>query len=304
MSSGCPLCGTSKFSYLHKNLKDNATSAIVKCSNCLHIYTLLLTQPDSDELYNDEVYKVVENRNSLFDKILNWEYSIVVRKINSLKPTKGELLDFGSGKGKFASIAKENGWEVKCVETAKERAEYARKIYGLEVNTEFYISGRIFGHSFNVLTVFHVLEHLPSPQNLLNELISRNLDKDALVVIEVPNIKSLQAYIAGKNWMHLDVPRHLNHFYPAKLRDLVKAAGLNSIKTNYFSFHLGVLGMTDSLLKLFGYRRNIIYELKNKRSIPLKLAILLLLPVALLLESIAAMVGYGGIIRMYLKRGY
>ncbi|MDP4262630.1 MAG: class I SAM-dependent methyltransferase [Bacteroidota bacterium] len=298
MKPGCPLCGSEKYTIIYEHLQFPGAS-LVKCSHCSHIYTLTSYQPANDKLYNDGVYKVVENRDSLFDKILNREYKRVIRKISSFKPLKGSLLDFGCGKGKFGSLANKNGWKVKGVETAPERAEYAKKIYGLEVDTNFFTAGKIFDIDFDVLTLFHVAEHLSQPGNLLKELIGQNVKKDGLVVIEVPNINSLQAKIAGSKWMHLDVPRHISHFTPSRLDQFAGDLGLVCQRTVFFSFHLGVLGMTDSLLKLFGYRRNIIYELKNKRSLVLKLAIVLLLPLAFPLEFFSAMLKRGGIVRKY-----
>lgn len=299
MSLNCPLCHIKNYTIVYKNLPQYSEASIVKCNHCFHIYTLLNHEPEADKLYNDKVYKVIDNRDSLFDKILSWEYNRVIKKMNVLKPSKGSLLDFGSGKGKFGSLAKKNGWQVKCVETSRERAEFAKKNYELDVNSEYYSTGKIFNTDFDALTLFHVLEHLPSPKILLNELIKCNLKKDALVVIEVPNIKSLQALIAGNKWMHLDVPRHINHFSSIRMDQLANESGLVPLRTTFFSFHLGVLGMTDSFLKLFGYNENIIYQLKNKKSKILILSIALLLPFAFIIESFAAIIGRGGIIRKY-----
>lgn len=299
MTSYCPLCGEKDYTAVYKTLLQYPGAAIIKCSNCEHIYTLLNHEPDNEKLYKDDVYKLVENRNSLFDRILNWEYSRVLKKIYSIKRSKGALLDFGCGKGKFGSIAKNKGWQVKAVETATERAEYAKTVYGLEVSTNFYTTGRIFNNDFDVLTLFHVLEHLPNPKVLLNELIKHNLAKDGLVVIEVPNFRSLQARIAGRRWMHFDVPRHISHFTAGKLEELGRELNLKTVKTSFFSFHLGVLGMTDSLLKLFGYRKNIIYELKNKKRVGLLFCIVLLMPFSLIFETCASATGHGGIIRKY-----
>jgi len=299
MILNCPLCGANNYTVIYEHLEQYPAASIVKCKHCLHIYTLLNDDLESDKFYNDKVYKVVENRNTIFDKILSWEYKRVIKRIYSFKPSKGSLLDFGCGKGKFTNLAQNKGWQVKCVETAPERAAYAKKIYGLDVSINFYTTGKIFNNVFDVLTLFHVLEHLPNPKILLNELIKHNLAKKGLVVLEVPNFKSLQARIAGSRWMHLDAYRHINHFTPAQLDQIARELKLTILKTTFFSFNLGVLGMTDSFLKLLGYRKNIIYELKNKKNIVLLLAISILLPFAFILETFAAAIGGGGIIRKY-----
>ncbi len=298
MRSACPICRKSNYTIKYDLLQVPAI-LIVKCDHCSCIYTIQKNEPGIEELYTHEVYEVVENRHSIFDKILNWEYGRVVKRIDTLKKTKGSLLDFGSGKGKFADLAKKRQWQVRCVETAEARADYARKIYGLEVDTRFYTGGKLFNNEFDVITLFHVLEHLPDPQNLLNELIQCNLVKGGVVVIEVPNIKSLQAYIAGRKWIHLDASRHKSHFTHSQIEQLARRAGLICRKTTFFSFHLGVLGMTDTFLKLFGYKGNIIYELKNKKSIGLRLAIFILLPLMITLEFSSALFKRGGVIREY-----
>ena len=302
MNNSCPLCKGKDYKIIYKKVSRNPDADIVRCDNCQHIYTHLQDEVNISSLYNDEIYKIVENRNSVFDKILSLEYNRVLKKIDSFKPRKGRLLDFGSGKGKFGSLAVADGWQVKCVETSIERASYAVSVYGLEVSTDIYSSGRIFNTEFEVLTLFHVLEHLQEPANLLGELMKGNLEKDAIVVIEVPNFNSLQSKLAKDKWIHLDVPRHLSHFTSQNLELILKTSGLTVIKKSFFSWHLGVLGMLDSLLKLFGYKRNIIYELKNNRTFLLSLKIILLLPFAIIFETVASLAKRGGILRFYLIR--
>jgi 2-polyprenyl-3-methyl-5-hydroxy-6-metoxy-1,4-benzoquinol methylase len=298
----CPLCGEKNQTVIYSKLPQCPDADIVRCDRCGHLYTVLHREIDTSGLYADEVYKVVDNRNSIFDKILHREYKHVLGQIESLQRKKGSVLDFGSGKGKFGSIAKENGWQVKCVETSPPRAAFARDVYGLDVYSEFYSSGNIFGQSFDALTLFHVLEHLPDPKPLLEALIKDNLGKDGLAVIEVPNVNSWQSRIAREKWIHLDVPRHIHHFTPERLELFLGEIGLVPAKKSYYSFHLGVLGMVDSLLRSMGYRKNIIYELKNRKSRSLLVKIALVLPFAVVLERLAAAAGKGGVIRLYLRQ--
>jgi len=303
MTNSCPLCKHQDHTVIYSRVPQFPDADIVKCGHCGHLYTLIKTEIDVDSLYADEVYKVVENRRSVFDRVLDREYRGFLRSLERIKGSKGSLLDFGSGKGKLGSLAKIGGWQVRCVETAPERATYAREVYGLEVNSEFYSGGNIFNMRFDALSLFHVLEHLPDPKPLLDKLISDNLQPGGLAVIEVPNIHSWQAAIAGNKWIHLDVPRHLSHFSPACLEQFIRELGLQPVKRSYYSVHLGVLGMVDSLLKKMGYKGNIIYELKNKKSKALLLKIALVLPFALVMERVASLVGRGGVVRVYAKHG-
>jgi 2-polyprenyl-3-methyl-5-hydroxy-6-metoxy-1,4-benzoquinol methylase len=277
-------------------------SDIVLCNPCGHRFTVIHKEIDVNQLYADEIYRVVENRNSIFDKIIRHEYNGVLNKLDKIKVQKNNLLDFGCGKGNFASLAQIDGWNVKAVETSPDRAAYARNVYGLDVSTAFYTTGSIFNISFDAISLFHVLEHLPQPVVLLAQLVKDNLDDKGIVIVEVPNIRSWQSRIAKENWIHLDVPRHLHHFSPERLDKFLSDIHLKSIKTTFFSFHLGVLGMVDSLLKKFGHKKNIIFELKNHKSKSLILKILLILPFAYILERLSALFGKGGVIRMYIVR--
>jgi 2-polyprenyl-3-methyl-5-hydroxy-6-metoxy-1,4-benzoquinol methylase len=301
MNAGCPLCNTATNTIVYDRLQLPG-ALVVKCDHCTHIYTLQKNLASTEKLYSTEAYTLVENRRTLFDKILTWEYQRVVNRVTRLKPSKGFLLDFGCGKGKLASIAQKKGWQVKCVETATERALYAKNIYGLEVDTRYYSGGKIFNNDFDVVTLFHVVEHLPEPKALLSEIITHNLKAGALVVIEVPNIKSWQSSIAGNKWVHLDIARHFHHFSAANLEKLTSTLKLRLIKSHSFSFHLGVLGMVDAFLKRSGYKGNIIYELKNRKNRYILFYAGLLLPLAFLLEVFASAIGRGGVLRKYFIR--
>ena len=276
--------------------------SIVKCRNCAHLYTLSISDVEVKHLYEGGDYKVVENRGSIFDCILDIEYSFILRKLESLYPSKGYLLDFGCGKGKFLWLATKLGWQVKGVEIGESRAKYAKEIYKLDINTEVYSKGPIEPHRFDIITMFHVCEHLDKPKVMVSELVRSNLKNDALILIEVPNFFSIQSRISGKKWLHLDVPRHVSHFTQNSVEELIESIGCHPIKCEYFSFHLGVLGMVQSLLSLMGYNKNIIYQLKYKKTIRELFLILALTPVSFILELIAAIFKKGGIIRVYAIR--
>ena len=302
MNNACPICFSESSTTYYKSPPNDRGANVVKCSVCGHLYTKLTQPLDVALLYNDEVYKVVENRRSIFDKILTWEYARVLKRIRKFLSPPLTLLDFGSGKGKFGSLAQNDGWLVRGVETSLERATYSKSIYSLQVSTEAFTQGQIFESRFKIISLLHVLEHLQNPVSLLHELTQANLEENGILLIEVPNIKSWQAGLAGNQWMHLDIPRHISHFSTKKLRDLMTSLNFRPLRTSYFSFHLGVLGMVDSLLKLFGYKKNIILELKRNENKLRFVPIIFILPIAVVLEAMASLLGKGGIIRMYLVK--
>jgi 2-polyprenyl-3-methyl-5-hydroxy-6-metoxy-1,4-benzoquinol methylase len=291
----CPICKQEPFS----QPKD---WSLVECSGCGNRWTFIPQELDADALYQDEVYAVVDNRKSIFERIIFSEAKKVLQKADSILPFNSRrLLDFGSGKGLFLAVAKESGWEVLGIETARERAEFSREKYQVEVKQEFYSEGKIAENRYDLITLNHVLEHLPAPIQLLSRLLQSNLEPRGILYIEVPRADSWQAKIAGAYWMHWDIPKHLTHWTEAGLEKELKFIGFQKIAVRNFSIHLGVLGMLQSLMSKMGFEGNLILLLKRKKSIGLVLKIAVLLPFAWVLEFIAAQFGKGGIIGIYLK---
>ncbi|MES3016251.1 MAG: class I SAM-dependent methyltransferase [Bacteroidota bacterium] len=300
----CPLCqkgGLPQRSNLFKVEKSSSELYFInKCSYCGMVYTSYNHNVDPAELYDQNDYTVKDTRNSIFFKIQKWEYDAVISRIRKIcrldSPT---LLDFGSGKGLFLHLADQKGFRGKGIESSKPRAKYAAEYFGLEINTDYYSTGNVFGEKFDVLTSFHVFEHLTNPAELLNNLVKHNLKDGGLLIIEVPNFGSWQSAWAGSSWLHLDVPRHIGHFQDETLKQVVHGAGCTIIKKEYFSLHLGIIGMIQTLFSWFGYRGFIIAELKQRKSVLLIIKIALVLPFAVLAEALAVLFHKGGILRYY-----
>lgn len=300
--NNCPICGRETKLTTQNEIYNLGDCQVIQCIDCTHIYTFFDEEISLEELYEDSRYKVVDNRDSLFDKILRLEYGKVLKMIGRLVNEPVSLLDFGCGKGKFLSLAAEKGWTVKGIETSVPRAEFAKEKYSLDVETDYYSDGEINKGPFKVISLFHVVEHLGNPKEILHNLIRHNLVKNGLLIIEVPNFNSWQSKWAGKDWLQLDVPRHINHFTTQSLQSLVFSLGLKTTKTSYFSFHVGLLGMLNTCLRLLGYKEDLIFTLKNKKNLRLYVLMALTLPFATILEILSSFVGRGGIIRLYAIR--
>jgi SAM-dependent methyltransferase len=277
-------------------------NSIYLCSTCGTRWTFIPEELNSDELYSDEVYAVVDNRKSLFEKIIFSEAKKILKKVERLNPHAKTLLDFGAGKGQFLAVAQEKGWEGLGVETASERACFAREKYGVNVLEEFYTKGQIKRGNFHLITLNHVLEHLPQPLDLLSELANQNLTKNGILYIEVPRADSWQAKIAGSSWIHWDIPKHLSHWTEEGLVDQMRKIGFNRVDTRKYSVHLGVLGMLQALLSKLGFRENLIFRLKRKKSLALILTIGLVLPFAWISELISLPFGKSGILGVYFQK--
>lgn len=278
--------------------------SLVRCRACGHAFTQTREAADLGELYENEQYELVDTRRSMFGRLISFDVKSVLRQLERVKPrVKGaSLLDFGCGKGVFLHFAAEQGWRATGIETAPKRAEFARTNYGLEVVSDEYSGGVVLGGNFDVITLFHVLEHLPNPSELLKALVDQNLKADGVLVVEVPRFDSFQSAIASSAWIHLDPPRHLSHFTTATLKRMVQHLGFRIVGSGQFSIHNGLLGMVQGILSRLGYKKMLIEELKLRRTATLLLMVLAVVPFALALELIAILFGRGGIVRLYCSR--
>lgn len=303
INNKCTICNNEETT-LHKIVfsfkKDNKKITIRQCNQCNNYYTYFDANINMDAYYDEKDYAIKDTQKTIFFRIQKFEYTSVLKKIKKITAqTFPSLLDFGSGKGLLLHFAKQLHFKVKGVETSIPRSNYSKKHFKVEVNTNTYYSGSIFNTQFNSITCFHVLEHLPQPTILLKNLIKDNLKVEGLVVLEVPNFNSWQAKWSGKNWLHLDVPRHLTHFTPQQLKNIIEQTNCRIVSEKYFSLHLGIIGMIQTILNQFGYTGFLIADLKHNPKKILLFKTILAFPLAIILELVASTLKRGGVIRLY-----
>ena len=136
--------------------------------------------------------------------------------INSYHEEKGSLLDIGAGTGDFLVTAKSAGWNTKGIEPNENAKKLAiSKGISFENSIE-----SIENQQFDVITMWHVMEHVPDVTHQIKEL-KRLLKPNGTIIIAVPNYKSFDAQHYGKFWAAYDVPRHLWHFSKTSIEKLV-----------------------------------------------------------------------------------
>jgi 2-polyprenyl-3-methyl-5-hydroxy-6-metoxy-1,4-benzoquinol methylase len=302
MIISCPHCKWDEKDSLINNKKNQ----IVRCKKCGHFYTFIEEESASSELYSSEAYKLDDQRKSIFFKIQRWEYKDMLGKVLTLIKKRDDnlsILDFGSGKGHLLSFARQLGFETFGIETATERASFAIEKYKLTISNDYYTGeGMIMDRNYDVITLIHVLEHLSEPELIITGLFDSNLKENGIMVVEVPNISSWQAKIGGAHWLHLDIPRHINHYSVEYLSNFLTKVNGVMLKKETLSFHLGFIGMLQSLMSLFGYKNSLIVDLKFNKNAKLMLSVFLLILPAFFLELVASIFGKGGIIRIYIKK--
>ncbi|MBD3583750.1 class I SAM-dependent methyltransferase [Flavobacterium selenitireducens] len=191
-------------------------------------------KPEGEQLAayyeSDDYISHTDGKRSLFERVYQFVKSIALknklRLVNQLKTRKGAILDIGAGTGDFLTVAKSDGWMVSAVEPSKKARSIAESKGILFTDT----TETLPESSFDVITMWHVLEHVPDPKWQLSEL-KRLLKPGGVIVIAVPNHKSYDAKVYGEFWAAYDVPRHLWHFSKTAIDKLAALANLKLVET-------------------------------------------------------------------------
>ncbi|AII51969.1 hypothetical protein N008_08260 [Hymenobacter sp. APR13] len=233
----CPVCGKTEF----RNklvVEDKSVSkesfAIQQCEAC----SFQFTNPRPDAAHIGRYYESDEyvSHNSGAGGMINQAYKVArfftmrrkVGLLNKLAPRKGRLFDYGCGTGHFLAAAKADGWQVAGWEPNARAREEASHRVGQPVGTESLVTYQ--AGSFDAITLWHVLEHVHTLNETLTQLISL-LKPDGVLLIAVPNVDSLDAQHYRQDWAAYDVPRHLYHFSPKTMTQLLKKHKMQVMET-------------------------------------------------------------------------
>lgn len=172
-------------------------------------------------------------------KILSLLFSTRYRGFPQFKPGS-KILDIGCGAGSFLSIVRPFGFKTFGVELDFNAVQRAREM-GHNVAQGSLEERRFENNTFDIVRFSHVVEHLKSPNNTLNE-VHRILKRDGSLIIVVPNIGSTISRFFKQYWFNLDLPRHLYHFTPQTLRLLLMQSGFSDIHVSRFTSEQSFLG--------------------------------------------------------------
>jgi 2-polyprenyl-3-methyl-5-hydroxy-6-metoxy-1,4-benzoquinol methylase len=260
---------------LFLNCKDHTVSGELYRVMKNQEYDFLVTSPVPSDLakyYQSEDYiSHTDAKKSLFDNV----YQIVKRHtlkkkvalLNSFLPEQKTVLDIGAGTGDFLHACKKDNWKVVGVEPSIKAREIAKsKNVLLEKELSFFK-----GQKFDVITLWHVLEHVENLEaytQSLQELLKEN----GTLLIAVPNYKSFDASHYGSFWAAFDVPRHVWHFSQTSIQKIFALVSLKVVQTIPMKFDAYYVSLLSekykngkmNILKSFwiGFQSNI----KAKRS--------------------------------------
>lgn len=186
-----------------------------------------LPQPSAENLgsyYESEDYISHTDSNKgfmarLYQLVKMYSLSKKVRLITSLNQGTGSLLDIGAGTGDFLKTAQSVAWECYGAEVS-EKARAIAKEKNVELLEDF---NHFKGQQFDVVTLWHVLEHLPNLEETL-QTIASFVKPGGHLIIAVPNYKSYDATYYKEFWAAYDVPRHLWHFSKKGIRQVISSS--------------------------------------------------------------------------------
>lgn len=227
--SQCPICSVQGLPFLQAKDYNRRISTekflYHRCPSCGLIY-LVNVPEDLGKYYPANYYAIPNDRKSLLANSAQKEYKLeIVQKFIN----KGRLLEIGPAWGTFACLAKQSGFDVDVIEMDKQCCDFIQNKLGIRAiqsNDPVAALERLSG--YDVITLWHVIEHLPDPWALLRAA-ANNLAPDGIFVLAAPNPDAWQFHVMGKEWPHLDAPRH-RYLLPAEvLTEYAAALGLERI---------------------------------------------------------------------------
>ncbi len=251
----CPVCGNTQFKPFltcTDYLVSNQEFSIQQCETC----SFRFTSPRPDASLIGDYYKSDQyiSHNDSGQGIVNLAYRAVrnytlrskLNLINQLNEGVGKVLDVGCGTGAFLETCKNGGWQVIGTEPDDDARKVASNKLQIEIKSD--LNALSDTDSYNVITLWHVLEHISALNETVHKL-SNLLEDDGSVVIAVPDSDSYDAHYFQEYWAAYDVPRHLHHFTPSTIEALFQKHGFKLVNKHPMLFDAFYIAMLSTCYK-------------------------------------------------------
>ncbi|MHC4091283.1 MAG: class I SAM-dependent methyltransferase, partial [Planctomycetota bacterium] len=227
----CLACGSSRSRILHRI--DPYT--IVQCTHCLLGWTDG-ADVEPAEFYDQDYFSGAQDPKGYNNYVsmaaaMERTNRARIRTLQRLVPGAKTLLDVGCGPGFFLKQSAEAGLQATGLEVSAFAAQYGREHLGQRI-----VNGPLdeahlaqIGGSFDAITLWDVIEHLPAPDEALRHLADR-LEEGGVLSLSTGDVGSLTARFSGRHWHLFNLPEHLWFFTVPALRRLLRRAGLITVR--------------------------------------------------------------------------
>lgn len=228
----CPLCGASERA---ERFRDGP-HAVVDCDGCGLTYVTPRLPPEAllAQVYDGGYWRSDAPRRRGYADYLGegalYRRTFALRKrfVDRWVRGPGRALDVGCAAGYFLEVLRAAGWDVTGVEPSAPAREAARAALGAERVLERLDHAALVPGSFDLITMWDVVEHLPDPVASLRRA-RELLAPGGRLVLETQNVASLAARALGRRWQHYKHSEHLFHLHPGTLTALLGRAGLRPL---------------------------------------------------------------------------
>lgn len=243
----------SKVSYSGNDYVTKDIFQFIPCTSCSGFSTTIPETVNIGDYYGQKYYrnekgKFIPGVNELF----LYQHKRTAKKLFERWDQPKIVVDIGCGQGVLMESLSQLG--VKTYGVEHDEASYwvlENPNVHIETHSKFYSgTGKQLKSKVDLVIFWHVLEHLENPVKALQE-VYQLLDENGKLCISVPNIGSWQAKIGYKYWFHLDVPRHLFHFTPDALEQLLTSNKFEILKKDAGDWYHNLFGWFQSLANAF-----------------------------------------------------
>lgn len=233
--AGCPMCGSGRWSTLGDTAEfkfEDVRCRVVECADCGLSFTS--PRPSADTIHRFYEDYPPHATCGLSRSRRRWAAGRLTRPKfwESYRPQRhgiawhgrGRLLDFGCGDGAFLDLMHRKGWQVMGLDMCPTMVRRIRDELGIRALAGTLPHPELSGERFDVVTLWHSLEHVHRPVEVLRHVL-RLLVPGGQLIVSVPNMASAPRRWSGADWFAWDLPRHLTHFTPETLKQMVQRAG-------------------------------------------------------------------------------
>lgn len=261
-SRRCVFCQQDQASYgFSTSSRIKVEFDVWRCSQCGCWF--LDPEPSGDQLaqaYQDDYYgEGAAKFWGPIERLVQRFRQARARRVSQFVASPAVVLDVGCGNGQFLAQLLERGFQAVGVELEGRAAQRAQAVPGLDLRLGPFSSQDFGTQQFDAITLWHVLEHLPDPALVLDQICKLLNDKGHLF-LSLPNAASWQARVFLDHWFHLDPPRHLFIPTAAGLQAALEQRGFAIQQITHWSFEQNPFGFLQSLFNSMGGERDALYE--------------------------------------------